>query len=298
MSATHRFQVAPEEEGRRLDVLLAAKVPGLSRRRARVLLDIGGVFVGGRRSKIAGRFMRAGEEVEAVLGGALGRAKSGTGKKAREKDASALPAFRIVYEDDAIVVVDKPAGLLAAATPESDRTNIADLLSRRATGKVFVVHRIDLETSGLLVYAKDVVANRVLSERFAAHDLDREYAAVVKGSVPDDLVKIEAPLSGKKAITHLAVGERFGEKATSLRVMLETGRTHQIRRHLAAKGFPVLGDPLHKTRGELGAPRVALHARVLAIPHPVTKAALRFESPLPKDLTDWMARLRRPQAEG
>src|SRR5262245_61778738 len=141
------FTVAEAEAGLRLDQALAARVPGLSRRRARVLLDIGGVFVDGRRTKVAGRLVRAGREGGANVGGALERATPKLGRAARDHDEARLPAFAIVFEDEDVVVVDKPSGLLTAPTPESDRNNLASLLARRPGGApVQVVHRIDLET--------------------------------------------------------------------------------------------------------------------------------------------------------
>src|SRR6185503_14139503 len=165
------FTVAEAEAGLRLDQALAARVPGLSRRRARLLLDIGGVFVDGRRIKVAGRPVHAGEKIVANLGGALERATQKLGREARTQDEARLPPFSVVFEDEDVVVVDKPSGLLTAPTPESDRNNLASLLARREGGApVLVVHRIDLETSGLLVFAKSDLANRVLSEKFRAHD--------------------------------------------------------------------------------------------------------------------------------
>ena len=150
------FTVGDEDTGRRLDQVLAARVPGLSRRQARVLLDIGGVFVDGRRIKVAGRPARAGEKIVAVLGGALARATGKPGRAARTEDERKLPPYAVVFEDEDVVVVDKPAGLLAAPTPESDRNNLVSLLERREEGgpRILVVHRIDLETSGLIVFAK------------------------------------------------------------------------------------------------------------------------------------------------
>ena len=159
------FKVGDEDAGKRLDQVLAAHVPGLSRRQARVLLDIGGVFVDGRRVKIAGRLSHKGEEVAVVLGGALARATQRPGRDARSEDERKLPPYAIVFEDDDMVIVDKPPGLLTAPTPESDRNNLADSLARRATppAMIYVVHRIDLETSGLVVFAKTADANRELS---------------------------------------------------------------------------------------------------------------------------------------
>jgi 23S rRNA pseudouridine1911/1915/1917 synthase len=288
------FTVTDAEAGLRLDQALAARVPGLSRRRARLLLDIGGVFVDGRRIKVAGRLVRLGEKIIVNQGGALERATQKLGRDARAVDDSRLPAYAIVFEDEDVVVVDKPSGLLTAPTPESDRGNLAGLLGRRADGgPVLVVHRIDLETSGLLVFAKTDLANRALSEKFRAHDLGREYLAVVAGAFPDDVRVVDRAIEGRRAVTHVAVVERLGARATVLRCRLETGRTHQIRLHVLAEGHPVLGDPRYGGPPlSPRAPRMALHATLLAFAHPRTGAPLSFESPWPADLAVWLAAFR------
>jgi len=288
------FTVSDEDAGRRLDQVLAARVPGLSRRQARVLLDIGGVFVDGRRVKVAGRPVHAGEEVVAVMGGALARATGRPGRDARARDESRLPAHSVVFEDEDLVVVDKPAGLLTAPTPESDRNNLAGMLERRpGGGRIFVVHRIDLETSGLLVFAKNDDANRTLSEMFRRHDLERVYLAVVAGAFPDRIRRIEQPVGGRAALTHVAVHERLRDLATVLECRLETGRTHQIRLHARAVGHPVLGDDRYGVPFPAAPPpRMALHATTLGFAHPRTRAPLSFTSPWPADLTGWLERLR------
>ena len=289
------FTVGDADVGLRLDQALAARVPGLSRRRARLLLDIGGVFVDGKRIKLAGRLVRAGEKIVANLGGALERATPKTGRDARTEDEARLPPYAIVFEDEDVVVVDKPSGLLTAPTPESDRNNLASLLARRAgASAVHVVHRIDLETSGLLVFAKTEDANRALAEKFRAHDLGREYLAVVAGAFPDDVRVVDRPVAGRRAVTHVAVEERLGARATLLRCRLETGRTHQIRLHVQAVGHAVLGDPRYGgTPISPRPPRMALHATSLSFAHPRTAAALAFTSPWPPDLADWLEALRR-----
>ena len=289
------FTVGDADVGLRLDQALAARVPGLSRRRARLLLDIGGVFVDGKRIKLAGRLVRAGEKIVANLGGALERATPKTGRDARTEDEARLPPYAIVFEDEDVVVVDKPSGLLTAPTPESDRNNLVSLLERRAVGgpRILVVHRIDLETSGLIVFAKSPHANRVLSERFRTHDLERAYLAVVAGAFPDGLTRIDKPVGGRPAITHVGVRERFGARATLLDCRLETGRTHQIRLHALAAGHPVIGDGRYGTPFRAApAPRMALHATTLGFAHPATGAPLSFTSPWPPDLAAWTARLR------
>lgn len=289
------FVVLAEDEGRRLDQVLSSRVPNLSRRRARVLLDIGGVFVDGSRVKTAGRALRAGQTVAAHLGGALERAKKEVGQAAREQDAASLRPFKIVYLDEEIVVVDKPAGLLTAPTPESDRNNLAERLARGVAGPgpLYVVHRLDLQTSGVLVFARSVSANRALSERFRVHDIDREYLAVVAGAFPDSLRTMDTPIAGRRAVTQVRVEERLGE-ATLLRLHLLTGRTHQIRIHAQRAGHPVLGDPDRPLpqRACPSPPRMALHATRLGFVHPRSGAKLLFESPWPEDLTPWLDALR------
>jgi 23S rRNA pseudouridine1911/1915/1917 synthase len=293
------FTVGEGDVGRRLDQVLAARVPELSRTQARVLLDIGGVFVAGRRVKVASRQVHAGEEVVAVMGGAFSRATKRPGREARAEDERRLPPHTIVFEDDDLVVVEKPAGLLTAPTPESDRNNLAMLLSRRAASPapgpgVFVVHRIDLETSGLVVFAKTPDANRVLSEKFRTHDIERAYLAVVGGSFPDRVERIARPVGGRPAVTLVAIRERLGTLATLLECRLETGRTHQIRLHATGEGHPVIGDSKYGVPFRAApAPRMALHATTLGFLHPRTGAPLSFSSPLPVDLADWLDRLRK-----
>jgi 23S rRNA pseudouridine1911/1915/1917 synthase len=286
--------VTPEEHGRRLDQVLAARVPDLSRRMARVLLDLGGVFVDDARAKQAGRPVCAGQRIVAHLGGALARATKQVGAAARARDEDALPAYTVVHEDGEVVVVDKPAGLLTAPTPESDRNNLASLLARRPGGQpVFVVHRIDLETSGLLVFAKTAAANRTLSEVFRRHDLVREYLALAAGPVPASVAVVDRPVGGRRAVTHLSVVERFGARATLVRARLETGRTHQIRLHLTALGHPVLGDRKYGAPGQPSPPRLALHATRLAFAHPASGIPLDLACPWPPDLAAFLERLRR-----
>jgi 23S rRNA pseudouridine1911/1915/1917 synthase len=293
-----QFVVTEADVELRLDQLLAARIEGLSRRRARALIDIGGVFVDGARVKISSRKLRPGQRVEAHLGGALERASKEVGTAARARDAAALPAFTVRYEDDDIVVVDKPAGLLTAPTPESDRGNLVDLLQRRrGEGRVFVVHRIDLQTSGLLVFATSAEANRVLAERFREHALRREYLAVVAGAVPAELAVLTAPVGGKHAVTRLAVERRFAG-ATMVRCRLETGRTHQIRLHCRGAGHPVLGDPEYGERPAVTPPpRMALHAAVLGFDHPRTAARIELDSPWPAELAAWTDRLAAVEEE-
>jgi 23S rRNA pseudouridine1911/1915/1917 synthase len=195
---------------------------------------------------------------------------------------------------DHVIVADKPAGLVTAPTPESDRGDLLDQLAQRY-GEVYLVHRLDLPTSGLLVFARTRDANKQLGDAFARHDVDRQYRAVAIGAVTKQTV--DRPIQGKRAVTHLDVVEPLAG-ATLVAVRLETGRTHQIRIHLAGLGTPVAGD--HQHGGEASrtftprAPRLALHAAMLGFTHPATGERKRFERDMPAELATWIARLRAP----
>ncbi len=274
-----KFEVAVDEAGLRLDQVVPRHVAGLSRRQARAVIDLGGVFVDRTRVKIAGRPVRAGQVIEVHVGGAAGRDRP-------------PPEPGIVFIDDHVIVADKPAGLVTAPTPESDRGDLLDQLTRRH-GQVYLVHRLDLPTSGLLVFARTREANKRLGEAFVRHDVDREYRAVAIGDVAPQTV--DWPIQGKPAVTHIGVIEPLAG-ATLVSARLETGRSHQIRIHLAGIGHPVAGD--HQHGGEAArtfvprAPRLALHAAVLGFTHPATGERVRFERALPDDLAAWIARLK------
>lgn len=280
MSSSVKFTVAADEADLRLDQVIPKHVPGLSRRKARAVIDLGGVFVDRTRTKIAGRLVRAGQTIEVNIGGAIER-------------TSPPPSPGLTYVDDHLIVVDKPAGLVTAPTPESDRGDLLDQLQDQF-GEVYLVHRIDLPTSGLLVFARTRDANKQLGEAFKMHAVEREYRAVAIGEVIAQT--IDRPIDGRRAVTHVAPLEAL-QGATLISARLETGRTHQIRIHLAGAGTPVAGDPQHG--GETvrtflpRAPRLALHAATLGFTHPHTKQHVRWESPMPSELTSWIERLKR-----
>ncbi len=285
----HEFVVPAEAAGLRLDQCLGRYVEGLSRRSARVALDMGAVFVDRRRVKVASRTMAAGQHVAVHLGGAFERATKKVGRAARALDLAHLPPYRICFEDEHLVVVDKPAGLLTAPTPEGDAASLQQLLARRSDPPtpIFVVQRLDLHTSGVLVFAKTDLANARLSELFRSHDLTRRYDAFAEGNA-EDAFTVELPLRGKAAVTHfrrIAQYERF----CRLEATLDTGRTHQIRLHLKSRGLGVLADLQHSGRAPWHPPRLALHAKLLSFQHPITQQAMSFELPLPEDLTTWLA---------
>lgn len=274
----HAFVVGADDDGLRLDQVIPKHVPALSRRKTRAVIDAGGVFVDRARTKVASRPVKPGQRVEVNLGS--------------EARVEAPPAPAIVFTDDHLIIANKPAGLVTAPTPESDRGDLLDQLTRQF-GEVYLVHRLDLPTSGLLVFARTREANKRLGEAFVEHRIEREYRAVAIGEVAAQT--IDRPIEGRRAVTHVEPLERFAE-ATLLAVRLETGRTHQIRIHLAGLGHPLAGDAQHG--GERSRtftprpPRLALHAAVLGFRHPATGAQVRWEAPLPDELAAWVTRLR------
>jgi 23S rRNA pseudouridine1911/1915/1917 synthase len=213
--------------------------------------------------------------------------------------------FTVVYEDEDLIVVDKPRGVVVhPAYGHEQDTVVNGLVYRNITlsqlgGELRpgVVHRIDKDTSGLVMFAKTDAAYHGLSEQLRNHTVTREYVAIVHGVLSHDEGTIDAPVgrdpknrqrmgivdNGKDAITHFAVTHRYTEY-TSVTCRLETGRTHQIRVHFAYIGHPLAGDPLYGRRHTLPIHGQALHAQILGFVHPTTGATLMFESPIPEDM--------------
>ncbi len=286
------FLVSEEAAGLRLDQCLARSVETLSRSSARLALELGAVFVDRKRVKIASRKVFAGQHIAVNLGGAFERAQKQLGAAARAEDEAALPAYGILFEDEHIVVVNKPAGLLSAPTPEGDFGNLQTLLARRSrpAAKVYVVHRLDLQTSGVLAFAKSELANERLSELFRSHALERRYDVLAAAEDTPETFSVCQSLGGKPAVTHFRRVRQYA-RSCHLEATLETGRTHQIRRHLTSRGFPVLADLEYGGREPWHPRRLALHAKHLGIEHPVSREALSFDVELAEDLRDWLSAL-------
>jgi 23S rRNA pseudouridine1911/1915/1917 synthase len=304
VSFEHR--VSPELAGQRLDAALAKLEPTLSRAQARRLVEQGAITVSGEVVKPAHR-LRAGERIAGAVPEAQATALA----------PEELP-LSILYQDADVVVIDKPAGLVVYPAPGHGGGTLVNALlhhCRDLSGvggelRPGIVHRLDKDTSGVLVAAKNDVAHRSLAAQFKVHSVLREYLALVRGAPRAASGSVEAAIGrhptdrkrmstrtrrGRAAVTHYRVEERL-RGASLLRVRLETGRTHQVRVHLASIGLPVLGDPVYggaqALGAELGLARQALHAAVLGFTHPTTGAAMRFESPLPPDLVRALGALR------
>jgi 23S rRNA pseudouridine1911/1915/1917 synthase len=295
----------PEHEGQRLDVALAAHPAVGSRAAAQRLLDGGAVTVDGRARPKRHRVV-AGERVEAELPEV---------SPVDPGDAGADVPYDVAYEDDKLLVVDKPAGVVVHPARGHRAGTLAQALADRAAGgehpwRAGIVHRLDRDTSGLLVVAKSEAVHRALKALLAARELHREYVALVEGTPEARTGTIEAPIgrhrgdrtlmsihgdAPREARTHFEIVEVLGA-ASLLRVVLDTGRTHQIRVHLAAIGHPVCGDAQYGGRALYGLTRQFLHARRLQFTHPVTGVALDLRSPLPQDLEAALSAARSEKA--
>ena len=286
-------RVPPDAAGLRLDVFLAAHAG--SRSAAQALIEGGRVRVDGepraKRHVLAG-----GERVEIETP----PPETGEGVPAA--------AFTVAYEDGDVLVVDKPAGVVVHPGTQNRFGTLVQALGDRVAGgddpaRPGIVHRLDRDTSGLLVVARNEAAHAVLKAELAARRITREYLALVEGRPAARRGTIDAPLGRdrrvrtrmstdtddpREARTHFEV-ERALPAATLLRVTLETGRTHQIRAHMLAIGHPVAGDPEYGTPGLYGLDRQFLHAARLAFTHPVTGEPVDVTSPLPSDLADALA---------
>lgn len=310
--------IPPALDGKRLDAALATLLEGegLSRARLQALIAEGAVTRDGKPVTKTNGSTKAGETYHVAVPPPIDAIP-----QAQDID------LNIVFEDDALLVIDKPAGLVvhpAAGNPDHTLVNAllahcGDSLSGiGGVRRPGIVHRLDKDTSGLMVVAKNDLAHHALSAQFAAHDdgsreLSRTYQAIVFGMAPAELT-IETQIGrdirhrqrmavlqpdnsgeavrGKHAITHMRSLRHFGRLATLVECVLETGRTHQIRVHMQHIGLPIVGDPLYGKRRGIsvlpdilrGFPRQALHAAALSFSHPVTGKKLKFYSKLPHDM--------------
>jgi 23S rRNA pseudouridine1911/1915/1917 synthase len=308
------------EDGQRLDRALALHLPALSRTRLKRLIQSGHVRCEGTALRDPALRVRCGQNFVVFL----------------PEDTDAAPiaqpiALDIRFEDAHLIVIDKPAGLVVHPAPGNpDGTLVNALISHCGASlsgiggvrRPGIVHRLDKDTSGLMVVAKTEAAHHALSRDFMLRRVDRAYAAIVWG-VPTPLageitgnigrspanrkkMTVVREGRGKPAITQYRVERSFHAQAALVECRLATGRTHQIRVHLAHRGHPLIGDPVYGTRagrgvargGAVGAgiaafPRQALHARLLGFSHPAGRDRLMFDSPLPADIHELVGNLER-----
>lgn len=316
MSSPKTHVVPSELAGKPLDAIIRS-LENVSWGKARTMIETGKVTVDGSLVTTNERRVRAGVEIVINV-------------RAPRRQATRLDEERIVYVDAHVVVVDKPSGVSTVAYDAAEeRTGTLDervrmYLSKLAASEggnraerptLGVVHRIDKDTSGLVVFTRTWLAKQSLAQQFRFHTVHRVYHAIIHGEITaktlrshlienrgDGLrgsierMKGRKPKleSGQLAVTHLELEERL-QRATMIRCQLETGRTHQIRIHLSEAGHPLVGERVyvrefHSER--IAAPRLMLHAGELGFVHPKTEQVVRFESPLPPDFEETLARLR------
>ncbi len=304
-------KLSSDTAGWRLDRALAANITTISRERLKNLVSGGMVELDGKLCRDPALKVKGGESVSV-------RVPAPAPAEAQGQD---IPLV-IPYEDEHLLVVDKPAGLVVHPAAGNLDGTLVNALLHHCAGRLSgiggvarpgIVHRIDKDTSGLLVVAKTDPAHRGLAAQFAKHTIGRRYLAVVAGLPTPPAGRVEANLArseqnrqkiavvpapkGRHAITHYRVLEPLN-KAALVECRLETGRTHQVRVHMAHIGHPLIGDPVYgqgrfqDVTRELGFRRQALHAAKLIFEHPVTKEMLSFESPTPSDIQQLLTSLR------
>jgi len=285
--------------GMRLDLALAELLPRYSRSRLQTWIVDGAITLDGQtttpKTKVWG-----GEQVQ------VQPIEHPSEKSAQAEDID----LDIVYEDDALLVINKPAGLVVHPGSGNWSGTLLNALLHHApllqsVPRAGIVHRLDKETSGLLVVAKTIEAQTNLVRQLQAHTVQRHYLALVEGRV-ERAGKVEAPIGrhptartkmavvsrGKSAVTHYSVLQHFS-RYTLIECRLETGRTHQIRVHMQSIGHPLAGDPTYGSKKMLGPfKRQALHAARLGLIHPVTQAAMQWEAPLPDDMQSLLAAMK------
>ncbi|HEY0100231.1 MAG TPA: RluA family pseudouridine synthase [Pyrinomonadaceae bacterium] len=312
-AATLAFTVEEGEAGARLDAFLAARVEGVSRSRLKQSIEDGDVLVAGRTALKGSYKLRAGEQVELEM----------PAPPACDFMPEEIP-LKIVYEDAWLVVLDKPAGLVVHPAAGVSTGTLANALAfhfrqlsaHAGATRPGIVHRLDRDTSGLMVVAKTERAHEHLSDQFRAREVFKSYVALVHGRVREESGRIEEPLardprtrtrmavrSGGRPALSLYRIRRAYERFTLLDVQIKTGRTHQIRVHLAHLKHPVVGDKVYnggrdttvadvRVRAAIRAMgRQFLHAEQLGFRHPHTGEDLRFDAPLPTELSQMLAAL-------
>ena len=266
---------------------LVAKFPTAKRQTLRRMLDDGRVRVNGIRPRSMKVEVRASDDVHVI-------------EQHVKSDTRPLP-FTIVHEDEAVLLIDKPPGLLTSTVPNEPRPTalaaVRDYFADAASVRVGLIHRLDRDASGLLIFSKSAAAYESLKRQFFEHTVERVYHAIIDGTLKPPAGRIESHLAertngtvfsttrksgGQHAITDYKTVKRVGT-LTLVRVTLQTGRKHQIRVHLSERGRPIVNDPEYSDRPRKG--RLMLAATELAFDHPTTGKRMRFELPLPREMT-------------
>ena len=303
---SHLFKIDPELSGERIDKFLSKNLEDVSRSRIQKLITEGKVLVNGDRVSKNHRLV-CGQEISIED---LSSINTSSNITAEEID------LKIIYEDKSILVISKDAGMLTHPAPGNENHTLVNALMYHCKNlsklsgeeRAGIVHRLDKDTSGLLITAKDENVHHRLSEMFAERKVKKTYIALAEGRFKEDTGKIKLPIgrsridrkkmsvtidNGREAVTAFEVAEEF-RQATLLNVYPRTGRTHQIRVHLNYIGHPIIADQVYgaKIAKKIGLERQFLHASKLEFIHPVTKKLMEFEDPIPQDLSESLEKLR------
>ncbi len=296
--------VQANEKGARLDSYIASKEKEISRTNVQRLIESGNILVNNNIQKISYK-VQAGDEISIVI------------PEAKEIELKPQDIkVDIVYEDSHIIVVNKPKGLVvhpAIGNPDGTLVNaIMNICKDSLSGiggeiRPGIVHRLDKDTTGLLIIAKNDKAHINLSEQIKNREVKKMYVALVRGIVPEDEATINMPIgrstkdrkkmavvkNGKEAVTHFKVLNRF-KNYTLLEIKIDTGRTHQIRVHMSEIGYPVVGDMVYSNgKNEFGVEGQMLHAKSLDFKHPITKKQMHLEAELPKYFKEVIDKLQK-----
>ena len=297
-----KLKVKEEEKGKRLDTFISSKIDELSRTMIQKLIDEGNILVNGIKQKASYKV-----ELEDIIDVSIPEAKE------TEIKPQDIPVS-VIYEDNDIIVVNKPKGMVvhpANGNPDGTLVNaILNMCKDSLSGiggklRPGIVHRLDKDTSGLIIIAKNDKAHINISEQIKNRSVTKKYIALVRGVLPDNEATIDMPIArskkdrkkmavdkdGKEAVTHFKVIKRYS-KYTLIEVKIDTGRTHQIRVHMAHIGYPIVGDMVYSNgKNEFGIEGQMLHSKSLDFMHPITGKKIHLEAPLPEYFEKVLKRL-------
>lgn len=302
----YSFIVDKSDSSQDLLGLLQKRIGRFGKAELQVLIEMGSVYLerDGEKSRLRefSRRLRKADKIE-VIAGTLFQRECQLRLLGRSLKTTDVPALKIIHEDDALCIIEKPSGVPSCATPESDWGSAEYILQQRLTKQrqqldsgsenvtaepLFVVHRLDQGTSGLMLFARTRLAAAMLSRSLKKHQIERRYLLLWEGELSGETqLTADSPIDDKIAKTHFQFIRNF-EGYSEWKASLETGRMHQIRKHAQGLGHPLLADPKYGNSRSMNCPRLALHSTSLKFCHPLTHQELNFESAWPQDIANFI----------